>query len=418
MLLKINGGRQLSGEIKLQGSKNGALALLAGVIITRQKMRITNVPKIEDIINFLSLAKLINVDWYFLDKDLFIDASNLLSSELDKQLIHSLRASIYFLSILSSISDSFSFYSPGGCNLGARPINFHLDLLTLAGGNHSEKEGKISINFPSKKSFTYSFPQRSVGGTINALLLASTIEGVSTIENCAEEVEVKQLVDFLLMAGVDITELNGAYIVKGTKTYKKVESFINKTDRIVAASYLAMGLLSAKSLTIHDVPLLDISDFLEVLDYANLKYEIIGKDSIRVYEQDNEAKLKLTCQPWPGLSSDTLPIIVALFIKGNNLGLFSDEVYPLRIRYLSELEKLGLCYTISDKHILVRGSEKLYPAKINCTDLRGGMSMVLAALTIKGTTIIENAELLLRGYENLFEILKELGADVEYCYEK
>ncbi len=412
MLLKINGGKLLSGEVNLQGSKNGALALLAGAILTRQKITLFNIPHIEDVDNFLKIAKELNVSSLWENSNLVIDASNLSSANITKELINSLRASIYFLPILSSLKTPFTFYAPGGCNLGFRPINFHLDLIKSCGGNYNEDECSINISVKDLHPFTYSFPQKSVGGTINALLFASFIDGVSTIENCAEEVEIKQLVEFLRLAGVDITELKGVYIVKGNSNFNEIISYKNQFDRIAASSYIAIGLTSASSLKINDVPFDDISDFLHTLDYAELNYEIKGGKSLLTYKQENKSKLKLTCQPWPGLSSDNLPIIVSLFLEGQNLVLFKDEVYPLRTRYLKELEKFGLVYSIFDDQVLLRGSRNLHPADVICTDLRGGMSALIAALMIKGTSTISNAEILLRGYENLFEILKNIGADI------
>jgi len=412
MLLEINGGKLLSGEINLQGSKNGSLALLAGAIITRQKIKLLNIPQIEDVNNFLKLSENLGVTYYWDNFSLFLDASNIAYKSLNKECSAKLRASIYFLPILASLTNDFELNVPGGCNLGKRPIDFHLDIIRASGGEIEESEDNANIKFDNKHSFTYLFPNISVGGTINALLLASTLTGVTTLENCAKEVEVKQLILFLKLAGVDITELNGTYIVKGTNEYKNIKVFSNRYDRIAAASYITLGLCIGKNLKINNVPFTDVNDYLSVLDLANLKY-YIKENSIQVSQQDNDSKLKLTCQPWPGLSTDVLPLIVPLFLKGNNLGLFKDEVYCERTKYLEELKKLGLVYTIKDSFIFVRGSDKLQNAELNCTDLRGGMAMLISALIVKGKSKLNHAEVLLRGYEDLFNVLKNVGADIE-----
>ncbi len=412
MLLEINGGKLLSGEINLQGSKNGSLALLAGAIITKQKIKLINIPQIEDVNNFLKLSENLGVTYYWDNSALFLDASNIIYQSLNKECSAKLRASIYFLPIMASLNDNFELNVPGGCNLGKRPIDFHLDIIRASGGEIEESEDNAYIKFNNKHSFTYTFPNISVGGTINALLLASSLSGVTTLENCAKEVEVKQLISFLKLAGIDIIELNGTYIVKGTNEYKNVGVYSNRYDRIAAASYITLGLCIGKNIKINNAPFTDINDYLSVLDIANLKYNIEGK-SIQVYQQDNNSKLKLTCQPWPGLSTDVLPIIVPLFLKGDNLGLFKDEVYCERTKYLEELKKLGLIYTIKDSFIFVRGSDKLQSAELNCTDLRGGMAMLIAALMVKGKSILNHAEVLLRGYENLFSVLNSVGADIK-----
>lgn len=408
----VEGGNLLSGTIKVQGSKNGALALLSSAIITRSKIRLTNIPHLLDIDNFLSLSQNLGVTYNFKNNVLDLDATRLHSAPIDKEISSKLRASSYFLSILASLKNDFDFYETGGCKLGPRPLDYHLLLLEAFGVSNKREEGLLHFTVGDLHSTTISLPFPSFGATINALLLASTLEGVTTLINVAREPEIKEVINFLKQKGVDITDLDDHLLIKGCETFNEHASYQNISDRIAASSYLVLGALIGERLKITNISLKDLSDILSLFDEAEISYEL-SEEMIVIDRALCSAKIKLVAEPYPGFSTDILPLIVPLFIKGRGLLLAKDRVYPHRTNYLEELKKFNANILISKDDFIVLGSEKVHPSTVNVSDLRGGLSILLLALSMKGRSTIMHTEILDRGYENLVNTLVSLGAGIK-----
>lgn len=407
----VEGGRPLSGTIEVQGSKNGALALLASAIITRSRIRLTNIPRLLDVENFLLLSKNLGVNYNFSANCLFLDATDLSSRPLDQDIAVKLRASSYFLSILASLKSDFTFSSSGGCKLGPRPLDYHLLTLEAFGIKNHIEDDIYHFTVDDLHSTTITLPFPSFGTTVNALLLASTLDGVTTLINVAKEPEIKMIISFLKARGVDITDLDDHLLIKGTETYNELLTFNNIPDRIAASTFLTLGALLGEGLSITNIALKDLSDILSLFDEAEISYEL-KENGIRIQRAFNRAKIKIVAEPYPGFSTDILPLVVPLFVKSRGLLLARDLVYPKRVDYLGELKKFNANIVINKNDFIVLGSELLQPTTAVVGDLRGGLAILLLALSIKGRSEILQTEILDRGYYNLAEILLSIGAEI------
>lgn len=347
----VEGSKVLSGKIHVRGSKNEALALLAAAIILRTKLIFVEVPDIVDIHHFLALSESFGVQSEYKDGLLYLDASNLHSGKLDNEILRKLRAGIYYLPILASISNEFEFGRTGGCALGKRPIDFHLMVLNSFGVKYTEKEDGYIFNVEKIKATTVHLPFPSFGATVNAVLLGCIANGTTTIINVAREPEIQKMLTFLRICGVDITDVGSTIVVVG-KTKKKTPTRFNiSPDRIVASTYITLGLLCGKSLEIENCPFDELKDYFNFLEQGKIKYTRRGK-RIKVSKQDYCGNASICAQPYPGFSTDILPIIVPLLICGIGKSEISDEVYKDRFKYLDELKKYNADIVIEDKKLL------------------------------------------------------------------
>lgn len=408
----IEGGLPLKGVIELQGSKNGALPLLAGALITRSKIRLNKIPHLSDIDNFLLLAHALGAVYSWKESSLVLDATSLTVTDLDADLIAKIRASSYLIPVLASLSTNFTFPRPGGCSIGSRPLDYHLKALKKLGIDGQEKVDRYAFEVKDLHPATIELPFPSFGATINAVLMASTIPGVTTIVNSAQEPEVHQLTDFLRLKGVDITWLASTIVISGRKNFAELEEFTNSGDRIAAATYLLLATSAGSAITLKDVPVKQMKDILDFFDKASIDYDI-DRDSIRIWGSPINPKLSIAAEPFPGFSTDILPLLIPVFAVSKGLAVLKDKVYPHRERYLEELKKFDANIVQLAGDIIVLGSTRLKPANITATDLRGGAAGLMLASFISGRSSVEGAEILDRGYENLIDILKSVGLKIE-----
>lgn len=406
----INGGKKLFGTIENQGSKNEALAILAIAIFLRKKIIISNVPNISDIFNFLKIGKSLNLKFKYDKGNVLLDATKLRYEKLDSDLVKSIRASIYYLPILVSLNESFEFYYPGGCNFGKRPIDFHLNLLKSFGFDYTLEKDKIVFSGEKVYVPIIYLPYPSFGTTINAILLGLNTKKPFKIVGCAEEPEIKSVLNFLKKLGWLINDEMGSIYFYGYSK-KKIETYEISFDRISAATFCCLGALIGKNIVVKNCPIKEMTDFFTVLDSGNIEYKI-NKSNVKIYEQKYSGKNFYVSHPYPGLSTDLIPCLVSLFSAGRGMAFIEDKVYHSRKKYLEELKKLNANINVIDELIVVLGNENIVGNTVKAVDLRGGMAAVLLGIKAKGKTVIENKEIIERGYENILEKFIKIGVDI------
>lgn len=409
--IKIKGKKSLSGSVLVQGSKNAALPILSATVMVGGKCVLSNCPYLSDTKAAVKILEFLGAkcDW---DKNtLTVDATNLSNRELDSDLMGKLRSSVIFAGAMAARFGEVTLALPGGCELGPRPVDMHLDaferlkIRSECNGGYIKLEGK-----PVGGEVVLPFP--SVGATENAMLAAVLAEGDTTIINGAKEPEIICLQNFLNKAGAKISGAGGAVIhISGVDKLNPVEFRID-SDRIAAATYMACALATKSRLEIYGVCFSHMNAILSafeqmgaVLDFSGEKITVEGRDRLKAVMADTG--------PYPGFPTDCLPIMTALAAGAEGTSVFSENIFKNRFRHTDELIKFGADVHIFGKTCVIRGKKKLSGARVNACDLRGGASMVIAALAAEGETVIENPCYLDRGYENLCQILSDLGADIK-----
>lgn len=410
--IKIEGGHILSGTIPISGAKNSAVALVPASILSDETVRIDNIPDISDIealneiLDYLG-AKVVREDGY-----MEIDASQIVNKEIPESISKKLRASYYFMAALLGKYKKVEMYFPGGCSIGARPIDQTLKAFEILGAKIEEKDNKYTITADRLIGGNIYLDMPSVGATVNAILVAVRAEGVTTIENAAKEPEIVSVATFLNNMGAKIIGAGTSSIkIIGVKTLKGCFTEVIP-DRIEAGTYLLAGALMGKDLTITNM----IPEHIEAL--TNKLIEIgypltIKSDSITISAIDKKRPVHIRTLGYPGFATDLQQPITVLLTQCNGESVLEETIYENRFKNVPFLNNMGANITIKDRKIEIIGPTPLVGTNVEATDLRAGACMVLAALAASGTTTITSIEHVLRGYENIIEKLRAVGAKIE-----
>lgn len=410
--IKIIGNNMLKGEVEISGAKNSAVALIPAAILSNNKSTIYNVPKISDIKHIIEIMKLLNCKITQKKDVLYIDSSNVINREIPEELSIQMRASYYFMGVLLAKFKKVEISFPGGCNIGSRPIDLHIKGFQTLGAKVINNKGKYIIT--AKKlignKIYLDFP--SVGATINLMLAATTAEGETIIENAAKEPEIVNIASFLINMGAKI---NGAgtnrIIINGTDNLDNgvIEVF---PDRIEAGTYLIIGALLAEKLVIKNVIKEHLESLLEKLKEVgvNLEYQ---KDNIIIKKCDNLIPTKIKTLVYPGFPTDLQQPFTTLLTQANGISYIEETIYESRFRNFEYLNKMGADTLLIKNNLLqIKGKTFLKGTTVISTDLRAGASLLVAGLISEGTTIIENTEHILRGYEDVINKLTKIGAKI------
>lgn len=384
---------------------------MAAALVTRSEVCLRDMPRLTDIDNFLQLAKALGAVYSRIGRDIYFDASQLRAADLDPKVIAKLRASSYLIPVLATISDRFCLPQPGGCAIGPRPLNFHLGALEKLGVIGEDRGDCYCFRREKLTPGTIVLPFQSFGATVNTILLASVIPGVTTLSNPAQEPEIHQLTDFMTAKGVDITWVGDTLVIAGRREFNRIEEFVNCGDRIAAATYALLGTGCGSCVELENAPIDHLKDVLNFFDETEIEYDIEG-DRLTVLGSEINAKLSIAAEPFPGFSTDILPLVVPIFAASRGLAVLKDKVYPNRLAYIAELQKTNANIALMSGDIIVLGSQHLRPSEMSVTDLRGGAAELLLATRIDGRSAIDKFEVLNRGYENLVENLRSLGVRI------
>ena len=412
--IKIDGGRKLTGTITVSGAKNSVVALIPAAILCDEKITISNVPNITDVDDLENILGHLNAKVNRKEGSVEIDSSNIINKEITYELSKKLRASYYFMGALLGKFKKVDMYFPGGCAIGARPINLHLKGFELLGAKITEEENHFIIEADKLKGNNIYLDFPSVGATINIMLAAVKAKGKTIIDNAAQEPEIVNVATFLNNMGAKI---KGA----GTSTItiigvKYLHSCFHEVipDRIEAGTYLIIGALLGKNLKIDNMIPNHLEALIAKLTEAGVDMEI-GIDNIVINEVKDYKAVDIKTLVYPGFATDLQQIMATFLTQCKGSSLIEETIYENRFQNLLELEKMGANYKISkdNRKAVIKGKTKLKGTEVNATDLRGGASLLVAGLLAEGTTTIDNISYILRGYDKITEKLTEVGAKIE-----
>ena len=412
-VLKIHGGKELEGKVKISGAKNSAVALLPATILCDDTVTLHNVPDISDvdalvdILNYLG-AKVDNYE----EESYRIDTKQMQNREIIEEMSNKLRASYYFMGALLGKYKKAVVSYPGGCSIGSRPIDLHLKGFESLGAKIEYEENNIIISAEELKGSNIYLDFASVGATINIMFAAVKAEGTTIIDNAAREPEIVNIAMFLNSMGAKITGAGTSTIrIKGVKNmHSSVHEVI--PDRIEAGTYIMIGACACKSLVVENI----IPEHLEALTQKLLEMGVdlkIEDESIYVSNKNKLKAVKIKTQVYPGFPTDMQQIMSSLMTTADGRSVIEETIYENRFQNLYEIKKMGANVEINSNKGYIFGPTKLRGKTVNATDLRAGASLVLAALIAEGTTTINNADYILRGYEHITEKLTSLGAKIE-----
>ena len=410
-IIKIRGGKRLSGEVEISSCKNAAVAILPAVVMASEIVKLYDVPEIEDINVLVRLLRLLNID-VIVNKDvLTIDPTGIANTDLLNDDVKKLRASYYFMGALLGRFKYVRMYSPGGCNLGPRPIDLHLKGFEALGAKIEHKDNVITISADQLVGSDIYLDFASVGATINIMLAACFAQGKTTIENAAKEPEIIDLSSMLNKMGAQIRgagtskiTINGISRLKGC-----IHDII--PDRIEAGTYIIAAAAMGDNVTVSNVIPQHIEALTSKLEEMGVKLEI-GSDYVKVLDASHLKAVDVITQPFPGFATDLQQPLTALMTKAEGNSSVEETIYLERFKHCNELNKMGANIETFVGSSLIHGGTKLHGAKIVATDLRCGASLIIAALMAEGETEISDAYHIYRGYENVADKLRKLGADV------
>ena len=409
--IKINGGKELKGTIKISGAKNSAVALVPASLLSDGVVTIDNVPNISDIDALNEILEYLGAKVKREDNKMIIDQTNLVNKEIPEAKAKKLRASYYFMSALLGKYKHVEMYFPGGCAIGARPIDQTLKGYRALGAEVIEEGNKFTINAQELIGNEVSLDMPSVGATINTILVAVKAKGVTTILNAAKEPEIVNVATFLNNMGAKITGAGTSEItIKGVN--KLGDGFIEVIpDRIEAGTYVIAGALVGNKLKIENI----IPDHIESLTskLKEMKVPIeIYDDYVIVSKIDKMKRTNIKTLGYPGFPTDLQQPMTTLLIGCNGTSTLEETIYENRFQNVPFLNEMGADIIIDKRKIYINGPKQLHGKEVIATDLRAGACLVLAGLKANGTTIIKDVEHILRGYENIIEKLKNVGADI------
>lgn len=417
--LVINGGTRLKGEVVISGAKNAAVALIPATLLVDGICTISNIPAISDVkISFKILQELGAVLTWNTPNEVTIDTRNITSANAPIDMTSKFRASYYLIGALLGRCKSATVGLPGGCNLGARPIDQHIKGFEALGAKVEVAQGKITATAKNLVGTSIYMDMVSVGATINVMLASVLAKGTTIIENAAKEPHIVDVANFLNTmgadirgAGTDIIKINGVKKLTGNATYSVVP------DQIEAGTFMLAAVATKGDLLIKNC----IPEHLDCLTAkilemgANVEY---NDDSIHVWTNKRPNKANIKTQPYPGFPTDLQPQIGVCLALANGTSIIKEGIWESRFQYTAELNKMGAQITDQGKSAIFEGVKELYGAPVEATDLRAGAALIIAGIVAKGETSITNLVHIDRGYENIEEKFRGIGANIQRITEE
>ena len=408
----IKGSNKLEGKVKISGSKNAALPIIAASILNAGKTTLYNVPNIHDTQMMFEILKNLGGKVEKKNNKIIIDTSKIKKYEISEDLMRQMRSSVILAGSLIGKYQKAIFSYPGGCDIGTRPIDLHLKGFEKLGINITKNYGNISCICDKivGEKIDLDFP--SVGATENIMLASCLGEGTTQINNAAREPEIIDLQNFLNKMGAKIQGAGSNKIqIEGVKKLNDV-SYNIMPDRIETGTFLCAAAMSQGNIIIENTNINHITPIISKLEEANCKLKL-EKDKIELKAPKKLKALEIRTMPYPGFPTDMQSIFVSMLTIAKVTSIIVENIFESRYKFTQELIRMGAKITIEGKSAIVKGTRKLYGANVNATDLRGGAALVLAGIVAKGETTIENIEYILRGYENLNKKLENLGVNIK-----
>lgn len=410
-IIEIDGGRKLSGTIRVSGAKNATVALIPAAILTDEEATICNVPEITDTDDLCDILETLKVNVKRASESIIIDPKNMENFEITEQFSKKLRASYYFMGALLGKYGKAIMHFPGGCSIGARPIDLHLKGFEALGATITIEKNKYTVEAKELKGANIYLDIASVGATINIMLAAVKAKGKTVIDNAAKEPEIVNVATFLNNMGAKIT---GA----GTSTIKiEGVDYLHKCfhevipDRIEAGTYIIIGALCGNPLKVDNVIPEHVDALISKLEEIGVDVEV-GADYVIINSGGEYKSTTIKTAVYPGFATDLQQPFSVLLTQCNGKSKVIETIFENRFMHVPYLRELGADVSVKNQTATIIGQTKLTGTTVVATDLRAGAAMVAAALLAEGTTTITNVEHILRGYEQLVEKLTGVGAKV------
>ena len=410
--IKIIGGKTLTGTINISGAKNSAVALIPAAILSDEYVEIDNIPNISDIDALEEILVYLNANIKREERKVTIDSSKIVNKEIPEAISKKLRASYYFMSSLLGKYKYVEMYFPGGCSIGARPIDQTLKGYRALGATVIEEGNKFTIKADELIGNKVYLDMPSVGATVNIILTAVKAKGETIIENAAKEPEIVNVATFLNNMGAKITGAGTSTIhITGVDYLGKCYTEVIP-DRIEAGTYVIAGALVGKDLIIDNVIPEHIDSLLKKLEEMGSDL-VVGDNYVKISKLDNGKPVNVKTLGYPGFPTDLQQPLTTLLTQLNGKSILEETIYENRFQNVQYLVDMGANIEINNRKIYIEGPTKLVAKEVVATDLRAGACLVLAGLAAEGQTIIDNVEHVLRGYENIIGKLSNVGAEIE-----
>ncbi len=409
----IKGGRRLTGEVVISGAKNAAVAILPAVILSDEPCIIENVPTISDVNICLRILREMGADIEELGNNTYrIDPASIHSCCVPYETARKMRASYYFLGALLGKFNKARVSMPGGCPLGARPIDQHLKAFSALGAEYNLSQGMIDLTAEKLRGNPIFFDVVTVGATMNAMLAAVKAEGLTVIENAAKEPHIVDLANFLnsmganiMGAGTDVIKIRGVERLHGA-TYAVIP------DQIEAGTFMAAIAATKGDAIIKNVIPKHLESITKKMEKIGVNIEQYD-DSIRVWVDGPLVKANVKTAPHPGFPTDMQSQIATLLTLAEGTSIITENIWDQRFGYVDELRRMGADITVNGKVALIEGTGKLMGAPVKACDLRAGAALIIAGLAASGVTEIEDIFHIERGYDCMEGKLRQLGAEIE-----
>ena len=412
----IRGGIPLKGEVFISGAKNAAVGIVAATILCDEPVILENCPQISDITKCMKILRSMGAEVRVLAKNkVYIDTRPITTTRVPSDLARVMRASSYFLGSLLGRFHEAHVAMPGGCDLGDRPIDQHLKAFKTFGAVEDRTSGDVDLYADRLIGGLVYFDMNSVGATINAMLAACKADGYTVLENCAKEPHIVDVANFLNSMGADIMGAGTDTIkIHGVKYLHGVEDSIIP-DQIEAGTFMVAAAATHGRVTIRNVIPKHLESITAVLRQIGVKVEEYD-DFVRISTPNAFKATDVMTMPHPGFPTDMQPQISTLLTLAEGRSVVTDRIFSSRFRYVAELRRMGAIAKVSDRTVSIDGVKKLTGTIVDAPDLRAGAALIIAGLAAEGVTEINEIKYIQRGYENIVEKLRGLGADISLVH--
>lgn len=402
----------LSGQIRVHGSKNAVLPMIAATILHRGTTVLTNVPRILDVFWMIGILKTLGCQVWFEEDVLTVDASVITSSVIPQHLAEKMRSSIIFLGPLLARCKKASLWYPGGCSIGSRPIDLHEEILQAMGGIIIEEGEHLEVTVDRLSGCEFQFRFPSVGATETAIMAAVCAEGRTILYNVAKEPEIRDLCRMLIKMGARISGVGSNRLVIEGKKRLQNSSFRVPSDRIVAATYLAATSLCGGHIWLYEAPVFDLKAVIFVLQKCGCKFRF-QRGILEIWCSQRPLAVPYTkTQIYPGFPTDVQSLLMAVLSRADGISVIEETIFEARFHTALQLQRMGADIEIHNHCAKIQGVPTLHGADVTATDLRGGAALVIAGVCAEGKTIVRSVEHILRGYESMERDLSAIGADI------
>lgn len=411
-LMEIEGGIELSGTIRISGAKNATVALIPAAILTDEEATICNIPEITDTEALCDILEALNVDVKRASESIVINPQNMQNIEITEKFSKKLRASYYFMGALLGKYKKAVMYFPGGCSIGARPIDLHLKGFEALGAKVTSEKNKYIVEAEELKGANIYLDIASVGATINIMLAAVKAKGKTVIDNAAKEPEIVNVATFLNNMGAKITGAGTSTIkIEGVEHLGKCFHEVIP-DRIEAGTYIIIGALCGNPLKVDNIIPEHVDALLSKLEEIGVDMQV-GADYVIVTRSEKYKPTNVKTAVYPGFATDLQQPFTVLLTQSTGKSKVTETIWENRFMHIPHLNELGADIVVKNQTATIIGATELKGTTVVATDLRAGAAMVAAGLKAEGKTTITNVEHILRGYEHIVEKLTDVGAKIE-----